>query len=106
MKETGLAAFFHKFLGTTEHPDDADISADEIRQTLVLLEHAPGAGHQHLAHAAHFIFRYQLLDIVADVLSTPRHPNFTPVPRTFSPNFKEVTWLSKVVCTVHLKHRF
>lgn len=106
MKESGAAAFTHKFLGTTEHPDNAGISADEIRQALVHLKRAQGAGHQHLAHAAHFIFRYQLLDIVADVLSTPRHPNFTPVPRTSSPHFKEVTRLSKVFCTVRLKHRF
>jgi hypothetical protein len=94
MKDSGATVFIQKFLGTA--PDECNIAPDETRKSLIHLERSFHAGHQHLVYAAHIIFRYQLLDVVADVLGTPRHPDFIHVPRTSPPNFKDVARLSKV----------
>lgn len=104
MRDSSVTTFISKFLGISEDPDNANISTAEARHELINLTRSGQAGHQNLVHAAHIIFRYQLLDIVADVLGAPRHPSFVHVPRTFAPNFKDVTRLTKVLSTTYV-HR-
>ena len=105
MKESAVTTYITDFLGPTEEPDDLKVHED-TQHSLIHGERSGLAGHQHLIHVAHIIFRYQFLDIVADVVGAPRHPNLIPVPRTFSPNFKEVVRLTKVFLTMCYTLRF
>jgi|HubBroStandDraft_6_1064221.scaffolds.fasta_scaffold211060_3 hypothetical protein len=63
------------------------MSPEEARSSLVNVTRSDKNGQQHLMFAAHVLARYQLLDIVADVLDIARHPSLALVPRAPTPDF-------------------
>jgi len=84
--------FIREFLG----PDDSTSSIEEARSSLLTGSRSQRPSNKNLVTAAHIIFRYRLLDIVADVLETPRHADVSLVPKNPAPDFK-IDRLTKVI---------
>jgi hypothetical protein len=75
-----LRSYLRQKLGS----DSDGMSAHDARQSLMKL--TKNARPQALV-AADFIFRFKLLDVFAEVLHAPHHPNFSIVPRSSMPPF-------------------
>ena len=67
-------AFVWKYLGG---PLEEDANLQSTVMDLAFWHHA---GHQEFDYAAQVLCRYRLLDIFADLLGVPKHPDIKPVP--------------------------
>jgi hypothetical protein len=61
------------------------MSVEEARTSLVCVPDEPQPANQYLVIVGNIIFRYRLLDIVADVLDSPRHQALTDIPKSTRP---------------------
>jgi hypothetical protein len=73
--------FVHKFLCA----DKDEMSAEEAQSSLTTIKDSGIVHHNYLLVAAHLMFRYRLLDVVADALDVPPHPSLEQVPRSPRP---------------------
>jgi hypothetical protein len=67
----------------------------DARTSLLSLSRYPNTSHKYTMQGAHVVFRYRLLDIVADALDIPRSENVSAVEQRPIPDFK-VERLDKV----------
>jgi len=88
-------AFLRKFLGSDDHA----LSIDEARSSLVVGSRYGNASNKHIVLAAHIIFRYRLLDVVAEVLGVPCSQDLPYISRIPSP--QPVVGRLDKVCVIH-----
>jgi hypothetical protein len=81
VNDTNTRMFLQQFLGS----DSPEMSFEDARASLARVNSSIQPAHKYLTAAAHVIFRYRLLDIVADVLECPRHPDLVDMPRIARP---------------------
>jgi hypothetical protein len=85
--------FLVPYLGTK----DDSRSNDEARSSLIKIRsNVPTVKGVHTA--AHLLFRYWLLDVMADVLDIPPYPNLESVPKATLHTSKNTARLDRVCC--------
>ena len=91
VNDVGTGHYLQRFLGSDEHA----MTLDEARESLLCRNEEPPASNMHLTAAAGVIFRYRLLDIVADIVGCPEPDGHTRVERGPRPGCSNVR-LSRV----------